>query len=522
MKKRFLCLSLAFLLSGSQVMTVSASREQELREQQAYTSYALNDTYYRINELENQKAALRAQISELDTNLMNIMVSVAVLEDSISQKEADITKTTEDLAKAEKARDKQYEDMKKRIQLIYEKGGDSAWFQMMMEAEDLSELLNRAEYTQKLYKHDRECLDKYVQVVEQVTNLGNQYRTEKAELEAMHNEYTLQQQQLEVQINDLEAVSANYEAEIAYAQEQAYQYAALLEQQTAEIAQLEAERIAAEQAAAAAAAQAAAEQAAAEQAYQEQLMQQQMMQEQASQEQVLAASDDTAYAQGSVQYDEYGNVVDNSGNNTYTYDASADAAYTDDTYTAYTDDTYTDSTYTDSTYTDNIYTDSTYTDSTYTDSTYTDNTYTDTTQYDAYGNVIVDSSSVTTDTTAVNTSSTSSGSGSSVVDYATQFVGNPYVWGGTSLTNGADCSGFVQSVYSNFGVDLPRTSYDQMNVGTEVSYSDAQAGDLICYGGHVAIYMGDGKIVHAANSEQGIIVSDNAAYDTILSVRRLV
>ena len=75
-----------------------------------------------------------------------------------------------------------------------------------------------------------------------------------------------------------------------------------------------------------------------------------------------------------------------------------------------------------------------------------------------------------------DSSSYSSGSGSSVVNYATQFVGNPYVWGGTSLTNGADCSGFVQSVYANFGVSLPRTSYEQQNAGTEVSYADAQPG----------------------------------------------
>ena len=102
------------------------------------------------------------------------------------------------------------------------------------------------------------------------------------------------------------------------------------------------------------------------------------------------------------------------------------------------------------------------------------------------------------------------------------YLGSQYVWGGTSLTNGADCSGFVQSVYANFGVSLPRTSYEQQNVGREVSYSDAQPGDLICYGGHVAIYMGNGKIVHASNSRDGIKVSDNAAYRTILSVRRLV
>ena len=107
-----------------------------------------------------------------------------------------------------------------------------------------------------------------------------------------------------------------------------------------------------------------------------------------------------------------------------------------------------------------------------------------------------------------------------VADFAVQFVGNPYVWGGTSLTSGADCSGFVQSVYANFGVSLPRTSYEQQNWGTEVSYADAQPGDLICYGGHVAIYMGNGQIVHASNSRDGIKISNNAAYRTILSVRR--
>ena len=118
-----------------------------------------------------------------------------------------------------------------------------------------------------------------------------------------------------------------------------------------------------------------------------------------------------------------------------------------------------------------------------------------------------------------SSSSSSSGSGSSIVDYALQFVGNPYVWGGTSLTSGADCSGFTQSVYAQFGYSLPRTSYEQQNWGTEVSYADAQPGDLICYGGHVAIYMGNGQIVHASNSRDGIKISNNAAYRTILSVR---
>ena len=94
--------------------------------------------------------------------------------------------------------------------------------------------------------------------------------------------------------------------------------------------------------------------------------------------------------------------------------------------------------------------------------------------------------------------------GQAIVDYACQFIGNPYVWGGTSLTNGADCSGFVQSVFAQFGISLPRTTWDMEQVGTPVSYEQAIAGDLILYDGHVGIYMGNGQIVNAINSARGI------------------
>lgn len=113
------------------------------------------------------------------------------------------------------------------------------------------------------------------------------------------------------------------------------------------------------------------------------------------------------------------------------------------------------------------------------------------------------------------------GSGQAVVDYACQFIGNPYVWGGTSLTNGADCSGFVQSVYAHFGISLPRTSSQQRGAGRAVSYSEAVPGDIICYDGHVGIYMGNGQIVNAINSRRGIGIL-SATYDNIISVRRLL
>ena len=117
-----------------------------------------------------------------------------------------------------------------------------------------------------------------------------------------------------------------------------------------------------------------------------------------------------------------------------------------------------------------------------------------------------------------------SGSGSKgqqIANYACQFIGNPYVPGGTSLTEGADCSGFVWRVYKDFGYSVPRTSYSLRSYGTEVSYSDAQPGDVVCYAGHVGLYIGNGQIVHASTQKTGIKIT-NATYKEILSVRRIV
>ena len=119
------------------------------------------------------------------------------------------------------------------------------------------------------------------------------------------------------------------------------------------------------------------------------------------------------------------------------------------------------------------------------------------------------------------TSISGSGAGVDVVNYALQFVGNPYVYGGSSLTNGTDCSGFVMSVYAHFGVSLPHSSAADRNVGYDVGgLSNAIPGDIVCYSGHVGIYIGNGQIVHASSSTTGIIVS-NASYRQPLCVRRI-
>ena len=455
MKKRIVCLMLAVLMMGTQVATVSASREEELREEQAWTSAQLDATYSQIDQLYAAKEQLQNEIAALDANLVNVMVSIQTLEGDISNKQADIEQTQSDLQKAQNAKDKQYEAMKQRIQYLYEKGGNDAWFQMMVNAENLSELLTKAEYTQKMYDYDRQSLEKYANTINQVTQLGNKYQQEKAELEGMKQEYEAESVNLQAAIDERRAVSADCDNEIAYAQQMANEYAALIEQQQAEIERLEAERIAAEEEARRQAELAAAEEAARQEAEAED--------ETVYDEEGNEVDAEDALENGETLYDEEGNEIDP--------DSVTDEEESDGDV-----------------------------------------------EYDEYGNVIDSDNTVDPE----EYQSSGSGSGSSVVDFATQFVGNPYVWGGTSLTDGADCSGFVQSVYANFGVSLPRTSYEQQNAGTEVSYADAQPGDLICYGGHVAIYMGDGKIVHASNAKDGIKISNDATYRTILSVRRLV
>lgn len=123
--------------------------------------------------------------------------------------------------------------------------------------------------------------------------------------------------------------------------------------------------------------------------------------------------------------------------------------------------------------------------------------------------------------TATIDNATGSDLGKKVAKYACQFIGNPYVMGGTSLTKGADCSGFTYRIYQDFGYSIPRTSSQQRSAGTGVAYSEAQPGDLICYDGHVGMYIGGGLIVHASSAKTGIKVSQ-AQYRTILAVRRII
>lgn len=449
MKKRFLCLSLIFALAAAQVMPVAAARKDEVQAEKANTQSKLSATESKEAELEEKKNSLLGEIDSLDQNLVQVIAQIDILKGEISDKEGAITETKENLAEAEADRDEQYAAMKKRIQYLYENGGSDAWAQMLLEVNSITDLLSKAEYTEKMYQFDRDELEKLRDTVQQVTDLGNQLEQEKAELEEMKQAQEDQQVNLEAALEEKKAVASDYETQIANVQAQADEYRSLIEEQNAEL-----QRIQEEEARQAAEAKKAKEKAAKEA-------------EAAAQRQ---AQQNTSNTESNTNNN--GNTNNNNNND--------------------------------------------------------DEEETETPSNNGGGgnNYVPEPETPSYEDSEEEQGGGRSATGDAVVAYASQFIGNPYVYGGNSLTNGIDCSGFTQQVFAHFGYSISRTSDSQAGDGRGISYSQSRAGDIIVYSGHVAILTGDGGIVHASNSapypQGGIKYSSNALYRPYIAVRRIV
>ena len=451
MKKRFLCLSLIFALAAAQVMPVAAARKDEVQAEKANTQSKLSATESKEAELEEKKNSLLGEIDSLDQNLVQVIAQIDILKGEISDKEGAITETKENLAEAEADRDEQYAAMKKRIQYLYENGGSDAWAQMLLEVNSITDLLSKAEYTEKMYQFDRGEPEKLRDTVQQVTDLGNQLEQEKAELEEMKQAQEDQQVNLEAALEEKKAVASDYETQIANVQAQADEYRSLIEEQNAEL-----QRIQEEEARQAAEAKKAKEKAAKEA-------------EAAAQRQ---AQQNSANTESNTNTNNNGNTNNNNNNN--------------------------------------------------------DEEEIETPSNNGGGgnNYVPEPETPSYEEPEEEQGGGSSATGDAVVAYASQFIGNPYVYGGNSLTNGIDCSGFTQQVFAHFGYSISRTSDSQAGDGRGISYSQSRAGDIIVYSGHVAILTGDGGIVHASNSapypQGGIKYSSNALYRPYIAVRRIV
>ena len=190
MKKRIVCLVLGLTMMLSQTFTVSATTEQQLKQEKSQVESRLSETNDAIDALSAKQMQVQAEINSMDADMVDLMIqidatksdissteqSITDTQNSITAKEADITvkqgeieQTQAELSQAEADRDQQYEDMKKRIKYIYENGGDSAWVNAILGSGDFSSMLNRAEYAQSMHEYDRDSLDKYIKTVDQVT-----------------------------------------------------------------------------------------------------------------------------------------------------------------------------------------------------------------------------------------------------------------------------------------------------------------------------------------------------------------
>lgn len=390
----------------------------------------LNDVNEQIAGYQDAQEGVEEEISDLDAEMVALLTDINLIQEAIEETEEDIANTQVAYDEAVAEKDEQYESMKIRIKFMYEKG-DQSYLQLFLEAKSMGDMMNKAHYIEELYEYDRNLLEQYEAIVQQVAQLQDRLEEERSELVTSRTELEEQQDYVNEVLAQKRKEYENYNAVLAKAKREAAAYTAKIKQETAQIRKLEEEERKRRE-----------EEERRRKEEEERRRKEEEERRKAEQE----ASDEQTDDSESADDEDEGETEEKP-------EKSEDSRKPEDT--------------------------------------------------------------------AGKPTSSGSSKGQEIAKFACKYIGYPYVAGGTSLTNGADCSGFVLAVFKNFGYSLPRSSYAQSGAGKGVSYSEAQPGDIIYYGGHVGIYIGNGQIVHASTERSGIKIT-SATYRNIITVRRIV
>jgi len=425
-----------------------------------------------IEEISGEKEAVEEEIEVLDSLLLDLLIEVDLLGADIEDKKAAIEESKLQYANALEVEETQKEAMAKRIKYMYEKGNES-YLEILIESKSMAEAVNKVEYAEKLYTYDRILLEKYQFAKQQVAEKEAQLEADLSELEELEEDLVIQQDELNALIAEKEATVENFAAQLSKAKAAASEYEKQIKAQSDNLKRINQEE------------------------------QEKIAEEARKKAEEEARKKAEEAARKKAEEDAKKNALDLVNPSKNSDESSLEPSKTDST---------TDST--TATTTDSATAGSTGT-------SVTSASGTDSTSTATGADAGQSSSQTSSSTTSSGTSVTASGSGigAQIANYGLQFVGNPYVAGGTSLTDGCDCSGFTQEVYAHFGIKIPRSSYAQSEGGTAIDYSAIQAGDIIYYGGHVAIYIGNDQIVHASTPSTGIKIS-SAFYRSIITIRR--
>lgn len=462
--KRGLVIALAFglLLGGPVNSYLRWSGNQfyaTLESDRDHAQKELDEIQNNLNKMENEMASLEDQLSEKAVILSELLADQKILEEDMAQLQKEIDQAEIDLEEAKAQEAKSYADMILRIQYMYENSTQDSLWDAILNADGLTDLLNRVEYISEVHKADRVLLEDYKKVVEEVELLAAALEAQMNEMLAIQEIYEHQEIELTAAMEELKAESADYENQILVANKKASQLADYITEQNRlieikrqeEIRRQEEERKKKEE-------ERKKKEEEERKKKEEEEKKKKEEEEKKKQEEEEKKKQEEANKNNSEQNNNQEN--NKQENNEETNKEEEKKPNTSGGYI--------------------------------TDSTY-------------------------------NPDFTSDVTGEELVAYALKFVGYPYKWGGNSLTNGCDCSGFVNLIYRHFGfTNVPRQSQAFKSYGKPVAFENIKAGDIVVYPGHVAIYIGNGKIVEAQSSRAGITCTRDVTCSKITAIRRVL